>query len=49
MPMPQQQQQQPPAPPPEWAGYSQYSMPAAPQHEPVQQQQPIKEEALIEF
>ncbi|KAL5091392.1 hypothetical protein Trisim1_003001 [Trichoderma cf. simile WF8] len=48
MPMPQQQQQ-PPAPPPEWAGYSQYSMPAAPQHEPVQQQQPIKEEALIEF
>ncbi|KAJ4861576.1 VHS domain-containing protein [Trichoderma breve] len=52
MPMPQQQQQQqqqPPAPPPEWAGYSQYSMPAAPQHESVQQQQPIKEEALIEF
>ncbi|RFU79474.1 hypothetical protein TARUN_2739 [Trichoderma arundinaceum] len=44
-----QQQQQPPAPPPEWAGYSQYAMPSVPQHEPVQQQQPVKEEALIEF
>ncbi|GFP54533.1 vacuolar protein sorting-associated protein 27 [Trichoderma asperellum] len=43
------QQQQPPAPPPEWAGYANYAMPPAPQHEPVQQQQPVKEEALIEF
>lgn len=45
----QQQQQQPPAPPPDWAGYANYAMPPAPQHEPVQQQQPVKEEALIEF
>ncbi|PTB68317.1 ubiquitin binding protein [Trichoderma citrinoviride] len=47
--MPQQQQQQPPAPPPEWAGYSQYSMPSVPQQEPVHQQQPVQEEALIEL
>ncbi|KAK7415196.1 Vacuolar protein-sorting-associated protein 27 [Neonectria punicea] len=49
-----QQHHVPPAAPPSWAyaGYNQDPFPAVPTHEPVhqqQQQQPVKEEALIEL
>ncbi|KAH6887988.1 hypothetical protein B0T10DRAFT_529762 [Thelonectria olida] len=46
-----QQHQAPPAAPQTWAyaGYNQDPFPAVPTHEPVRQQQPAKEEALIEL